>query len=86
MSFWVWREHFDRWIEVVDYPTRDDVTDCPRCHQAHGQLEFFELTGRIEVGWFEVVTHWGICPTTGQPVLMGTCDLTPLIHPQRVTR
>jgi hypothetical protein len=86
MSFWTWRESFDRWISVPDLPIKETVKDCPRCHKCHEDLEFFEFHGHIEAGLFETFTHFGFCPTLGQPIMLGICDFRPLIHPQRTKR
>lgn len=63
-------------------PPRDDrtkdrltitTTGCARCHGAGHTLAFRRLRHPVVVPGGEdcPMTHWAICPATGEPVLMG---------------
>lgn len=41
------------------------LNNCPRCGGTHQAIEADRLTNPVLGEW----THWGTCPTTGQPVL-----------------
>ena len=42
-----------------------DIQDCIRCGGNHSQVEFFRLLNSPKG-----TTHWGMCPTEKQPILM----------------
>lgn len=42
-----------------------NCTDCPRCEADHRQFPI----KRLSKPTFDGFTHWGVCPTTGDPVL-----------------
>jgi hypothetical protein len=45
-----------------------DVTCCARCQKDHEKLEIKELNNS------ERYTHYAICPTNGQPILVTIID------------
>lgn len=54
----------------VDY--KSNVGHCARCGQDHDEVEWFKFDRAIddhEDGGGEW-THWGICPNSGDPILM----------------
>lgn len=52
-----------------------DIVGCARCRaDGHKQLEFHRFTRPVEVAGSgeSPYTHWAICPTTGEPILLRT--------------
>jgi hypothetical protein len=53
-----------------------DIRYCPRCEQSHAQLEFVVFVDRLvtddysEIEW----THWALCPTLQEPILLRIKD------------
>lgn len=57
------------------YPEGDtftvDLRGCARClGDGHPGLEFKPLTHPVEIGDEVRYTHWALCPTNGEPILM----------------
>jgi hypothetical protein len=49
-----------------------DLHGCARCDgEGHKALFFQQLTHPVLVDGVEVFTHWAVCPTNGEPILMG---------------
>ena len=46
------------------------ITGCARCDgEGHADLEWYEFTRPVKVeGW--KYTHWAMCPTVNEPILM----------------
>ena len=53
-----------------------DLTCCPRCRRPHKPLCFAPLSNTIYASTSETMTHWVACPELGEPILMGTRDLS----------
>lgn len=49
---------------------RIDIPRCARCLTEHDQLLFKQLGHPIELPYQPPVTHWSLCPSNGQPILM----------------
>ena len=48
-----------------------DINQCARCGLDHSQIEFRELHKPIKEQDSEIIwTHYGICPTYGEPILL----------------
>lgn len=47
-----------------------DVRRCPRCHADHGEIPYKQLTFPIEIIGGPTITHYALCPTSGQPLLL----------------
>lgn len=50
-----------------------ELRGCPRCAGDHEQLELLPLDRPADVGGvlrLRPLTHWALCPTSGQPVLV----------------
>lgn len=48
-----------------------NVQSCARCGKDHERLEFKPFfNSDIVVGNYECFTHWALCPTYGEPILM----------------
>jgi hypothetical protein len=46
---------------------------CARCHGEHeDEIEFLPLDHPVVEDGKTVATHWALCPTNGQPILMIT--------------
>lgn len=45
-----------------------NVTNCARCQKDHNELEIRELDNS------EKYTHYALCPTNGQPILITIVD------------
>lgn len=45
------------------------VQNCARCDGDHKSLSFKEMRSPIECGSVDL-THWAVCPVTGDPVLL----------------
>lgn len=58
-----------------------DLNGCARCHgDGHKQLEFRRLTHpMVPLGAppDKALTHWALCPTNGEPILMLYTDMVP---------
>jgi hypothetical protein len=53
-------------------PVAMDLHGCARCRgEGHKALVFLPLEHPVEVDDVEVFSHWAICPTNGEPILMG---------------
>lgn len=55
-------------------PLRVDLVGCARCHgPGHHGLDFVKLRRPIEAQGCEDedLTHWALCPNTGEPILLG---------------
>ncbi len=46
-----------------------NVVQCPRCNGCHDRLRFVAFKNAIETA-FPEFTHWSVCPTTNEPVLV----------------
>jgi hypothetical protein len=57
----------------AETPSPDDIAtttrNCARCGLDHSGLTFHKLSQAVSVGGKEL-THWGMCPTTREPILM----------------
>lgn len=52
-----------------------DLNGCARCHgDGHAGLTFHELTRPLIIGNEQPLTHWALCPTNGEPILMRVED------------
>lgn len=50
---------------------KTNVPKCTRCHLEHKGLEFLRLTFPLmPIGSTAALTHWAMCPVTGEPILM----------------
>lgn len=49
---------------------RVTVTACARCEGDHRRLEFRAFVRPIEEDHGEPWTHWAMCPTTAEPLLL----------------
>lgn len=50
------------------------INGCARCWgDGHDDLVWLPLTHMIDCDGY-VATHWCLCPTNGQPILMSGCD------------
>lgn len=49
---------------------KTDIKNCARCQQNHDRLEFEKFTNPIEDSDGTLWTHWALCPTNGEPVLL----------------
>lgn len=47
---------------------RVSISRCARCGKNHTEIEFKKFNNPVEINDL-VYTHWGICPTTGEPIL-----------------
>ena len=71
---------FDLETFLLAQSKRDDgemhnIRGCARCRKDH-LVTFMQLNGEpIEDGDGTEWTHWGICPNTGDPVLMRIISL-----------
>ena len=61
---------------IRDVGNLRDVPSCPRCGRSH-DLRFYALDNPIVAGT-ETYGEWAFCPTTEQPVLFGTRELSTL--------
>lgn len=53
-----------------------DLSSCARCGKRHEGLIFRRFRNPIYASAFETLTHWAMCPTLDQPILMGHRELT----------
>ncbi len=44
-----------------------DVVNCARCEENHTNLSFSRFTNAPKKSLY---THWALCPTNGEPILM----------------
>lgn len=51
---------------ILAHAIKTDLLDCTRCGGPHGQMIFKPLTNPPDAE----TTHFAICPTTQQPILM----------------
>lgn len=49
------------------------VTNCARCGRVHEDISFEELDRPSLINRY-YFSHWTVCPTNGQPILMGKQD------------
>jgi hypothetical protein len=48
-----------------------DLMGCARCRgHGHSQLLFLKLGHPVVENDGTLLTHWALCPTTGEPILM----------------
>jgi hypothetical protein len=47
-----------------------DLNGCARCRGEHPKLEFKPLTYPITTLSDNSITHWALCPTNGEPILL----------------
>lgn len=47
-----------------------DVTSCARCHEDHPGLTFRPFANPISLPSTAPLTHWAICPGTGEPIVL----------------
>jgi hypothetical protein len=43
---------------------------CARCGEAHEKVVFSEMRRPVKIAEEIIFTHWGECPTTGDPILL----------------
>jgi hypothetical protein len=49
----------------------ESIRGCARCHgDGHENLEFKELAYPVEISNYPPITHWAMCPTSGEPIMM----------------
>lgn len=48
-----------------------DVEGCARCGLNHDQVTFRPFDQPMFVGHGKAFSHWGSCPSTGEPILLG---------------
>lgn len=61
-----------------------NIIHCARCGENHDGLDFLPFTEPVEYDPVSKVilhceiqfTHWALCPTTGEPILMQVLDDT----------
>ncbi len=46
------------------------IGNCARCGQDHKDLEFKLFTDAIEDTDGTIWSHWALCPTNGEPILL----------------
>ncbi len=61
---------------MSDAPIISDVFHCARCGQNHDGVEFEAFTRPPVDDDGTVWERWGVCPTTGEPIL-----LSEMVHP-----
>jgi hypothetical protein len=51
---------------------KNRIVNCARCGKNHREVKFKKLKRPIESGLLEDIawTYWGLCPKTGEPILM----------------
>jgi len=51
---------------------------CGRCQRSHNGLTFHKITNPIIASVYETYTHWAMCPTLKEPILMAKRDVAHL--------
>lgn len=51
-----------------------EVTDCARCDEDHEAVKVQEFKTYMVCGEY-VMTHWGTCPKSGEPILVANLGL-----------
>ncbi len=52
-------------------PITLSIVGCARCHgDGHYDLIFAPFTFPVELDGGEPLTHWALCPVTGEPILL----------------
>jgi hypothetical protein len=46
------------------------LNNCARCGGNHSDIEFREFTNHFSPDGGAVYTHWAMCPTLNEPILM----------------
>jgi hypothetical protein len=54
-------------------PPENNIVGCARCGGNHS-LRFTEFVQPVLIGDEVAMTHWSLCPTTGDPILMRFVD------------
>jgi hypothetical protein len=64
-------------------PFTIDLNGCARCHgNGHQGLIFQPLTHPIEMDLTRRLTHWALCPTNGEPILLRMQAVKPTLRMQ----
>jgi hypothetical protein len=53
------------------------LSGCARCEGDHETVTFKPLTHAIELDDGTLYTHWGACPSNGEPILMRVVEDVP---------
>ena len=67
-------------------PITLDQHGCARCGgDGHPNMTFLPLTHPVEINAETIFTHWALCPTNGEPILMLTFNKEPVAWMQALT-
>lgn len=64
---------------MPDHDVQVDVTACARCDCNHSGLTFKPFQRIVGLG-DQRLTHWAMCPMTGEPILLGQREPAKLVE------